>query len=279
MFKALEAVKPGFVTFQDTGLSLWWFWSTVILSTISYYLWPHNAPAIFSAQNEQVFRKNAGLFPVYALMVIVVYVIGFTAAVQIPGLVGSEGDQALLKLSMNTFNPWVVGLIGATGLLATLVPGAMMLMTVSTMLTTSVYQPMNPSASDKQITLVAKVLVVVVGTLCTYFALGKNDTLATLYITSFGMISQKAPGLLFSLKKKNPLSLPGVFFGILTGITIMVYTTFTKTTIAGLFPSLPVYIKDINIGMIAMILNVVVALVISQVFKPAEVAGESTVEN
>lgn len=271
MFKTLDAAKPGFMVFRETGISIPWFLSTVILSSISYYLWPHNAPAIFSAKDEKTFRKNAGLFPLYALMVVVVYVIGFTAAMQIPGLTGSDSDYALLNLSMATFDPWVVGIIGATGLLATLVPGAMMLMTVSTMLTKNVYQPLFPNSDSKKITLVAKSLVVLVGVLCTYFALGKNDTLATLYITSFGMIAQLAPAFLCSLKKKNPLTTQGVFAGIIIGISIMVYTTFTKASIAGAFPALPSYIKDLNIGLIAMILNIVISLLVSQLTKPAEV--------
>ena len=274
MFKTLETLKPGFITFPEKGLSLWWFWSTVALSSFAYYLWPHNAPAIFSSNNEKAFRKNAGLFPLYALMVVVVYVIGFTAAIQIPGLVGADGDQALLRLSMNTFNPWVVGIIGATGLLSTLVPGAMMLMTVATMLTTNVYKPLFPAATDKQTTFAAKTIVVVVGVLCTYFALSKNDTLATLYISSFGMISQLAPGLWLSLRKKNPLTVQGVFAGILVGITIMVYTAFTKITIAGLFPGLPQYIKDLNIGMIALLLNVIIAFAVSQFSGSTKAAEE-----
>ena len=273
MFQALDAAKPGFLVFRESGVSLSWFLSTIILSSISYYLWPHNAPAIFSAKNEKTFRKNACLFPLYALMVVVVYVIGFTAAIQIPGLVGSESDYALLNLSMATFDPWVVGIIGATGLLATLVPGAMMLMTVSTMLTKNVYQPMFPNADSKQITLVAKTLVVLVGILCTYFALGKNDTLATLYITSFGMIAQMAPAFLCSLRKKNPLTTQAVFAGIIVGISIMVYTTFTKATLAGAFPTLPNYIKDLNIGLIAMMLNIAVSLAVSQFTKPVEVVA------
>ena len=154
-----------------------------------------------------------------------------------------------------------------------------MLMTVATMLTTNVYKPLFPAATDKQTTFAAKTIVVVVGVLCTYFALSKNDTLATLYISSFGMISQLAPGLWLSLKKKNPLTLQGVFAGILVGITIMVYTAFTKITIASLFPGLPQYIKDLNIGMIALLLNVIIAFGVSQFSGSAKAVEEKLEAN
>ena len=41
---------------------------------------------------------------------------------QVPGLAGADADLSLLRLSKLTFAPWLVGWIGAAGLLTALVP-------------------------------------------------------------------------------------------------------------------------------------------------------------
>jgi SSS family solute:Na+ symporter len=41
-------------------------------------------------------------------------------------LVGAEGDMALINLVFETFDPWFVGIIGATGFLASIVPCSIM---------------------------------------------------------------------------------------------------------------------------------------------------------
>lgn len=263
MFQDLNIAKPGFLTFSMNSVDLPWFLSTVIISVIGYFMWPHNTPAIFSAKSAKVFRINAFMLPLYSLMIILVYIIGFTAALNIPGLTGSQTDNALLNLSMQTFEPWVVGLIGATGLLSTLVPGSMMLMSVSTMLMKNVYLPAHRNSSPKHQIIVVKILVVIIGLLCTWFALSKSDTLATLYVTSFGMVTQLSPALLCSLQRKNPVTATGAFSGIVIGIVIMLYATFSKATLMTLLSTVPVFVQQLNIGIIALAFNVAVMFIVS----------------
>ena len=43
-------------------------------------------------------------------------------------------DLALLRISIQTFDPWFIGIIGGAGLLTALVPGSMLLMSASTLL-------------------------------------------------------------------------------------------------------------------------------------------------
>ena len=276
MFEAVNVAKEGFLVFPEKGMSLSWFISTVAISAFGYFMWPHNAPTIFAAKNARSFRTNAILLPLYAIMILFVYFVGFTAIVQVPGLQGADGDYALLKLSMKSFDPWFVGVIGATGLLATLVPGSMMLMSAATMLTKNVYGYMIPKAEGKNSAMVAKIFVIALSLVCTLMALGENNTLATLYLTSFSLVTQLAPALYCSLMKRNFVTKQGAFLGIFFGVGIVVYMTFTKTTMAMLFAGMPQWIQDLNNGVFALVVNIFVMVAVSLVTKKAADAERLT---
>ena len=276
MFETVSAAKEGILTLPDKGMSLSWFISTVAISAFGYFMWPHNAPTIFAAKNARTFRTNAILLPLYAIMILFVYFVGFTAIVQVPGLTGPDGDYALLRLSMKTFDPWFVGIIGATGLLATLVPGSMMLMSAATMLTKNVYGYMFPKAEGANSALIAKSFVIVLSLVCTMMALGENNTLATLYLTSFSLVTQLAPALYCSLMKRNQITKQGAFLGIFFGVGIVLYMTFTKTTMAMLFAGFPQWIQDLNNGVFALVVNIFVMVAVSFVTKKAADAKQVT---
>jgi hypothetical protein len=86
-------------------------------------MWPHYFTSTFSADNERIFRRNAIFLPLYQLVLLFVFFVGFAAVLQVPGLSGERIDESLLLVSREEFGPFVVGLIGATGLLTALVPG------------------------------------------------------------------------------------------------------------------------------------------------------------
>lgn len=71
--------------------------------------------------------------PLYQLVLLFVLFVGFAAILQVPDLNGADGDLSLLRLSLQAFDPWFVGIIGAAGLLTALVPGSMILMSASTL--------------------------------------------------------------------------------------------------------------------------------------------------
>ena len=62
----------------------------------------------------------------------------------------------------------------------------------------------------------------------------------------------------------------GAIAGILAGLATVGYTTLTKATIGSLFPSLPQAAKDLNIGLIALLINVVAMIVVSLVTQKPE---------
>ncbi|MFY0545960.1 sodium:solute symporter family protein [Brevibacillus sp. H7] len=263
MFEAVNAAKPDFLTFPDEGLSVSWYISTVLLTVLGFYMWPHTFGSVYSAKNENVFRKNTIVLPLYTLMLLFVFFVGFTAILQVPGLKGAEGDLSLLRLSIATFDPWMVGLIGAAGLLTALVPGSMLLMTASTLLAKNVIKVFTPAATDKQVAINAKALVPVISLISLYFTISGGDTLVTLLLMGYSLVTQLFPALFFSLLPRPIVNKYGAFAGITVGVLTVAYVTVTKATIGTLFPALPPFLKDLNVGIVAMLVNIVVMVAVS----------------
>ncbi|KAB2336717.1 sodium:solute symporter [Cytobacillus depressus] len=265
MFEAVELAKPGHSVLPESGLSVSWFISTVLLTALGYYMWPHNFGAVYSAENQKVFRKNAIVMPLYQLILLFVFFVGFAAILQVKGLDGAEGDLALLRLSIQTFDPWVVGLIGAAGLLTAIVPGSMILMASATLISKNIYKVFVPNATDQQVAKLAKSLVPVVAMIALYFTFQGGDTLVTILLMGYSLVTQLFLPLVFSLSKRNFVTKQGAFAGIAVGVATVAYISISHTTIGTLFPSLPQFIKDLNVGVIALVMNLIVMIVVSLV--------------
>jgi SSS family solute:Na+ symporter len=238
-------------------------------------MYPHAFGAIYSGKSEKTFRKNTIIMPLYQLILLFVFFVGFAAILQIPGLKANEVDLSLLRLSKLAFDPWVMGVIGAAGVLTALVPGSMLLMSAATLLAKNVYGVFVPSATDKQIVNLAKYLVPVVALVSLFFTF-KSGTIVALLLMGSSLVTQLFPPMVFSLMKKNFVTKQGAFAGIIMGEITVAYITLSKSTLGTLFPLLPQWVKDINVGIIALIINVVVMTVVSMVTKNDSVSKKKT---
>lgn len=270
MFEAVNTAKPGFLKFPEQGLSVSWFISTVILLVLGFYMWPQVFSSSYTAKNAKVFRKNAIISPLYTLMLLFVFFVGFAAILKVPGLSGGDVDLALLRISIQTFDPWFIGIIGGAGLLTALVPGSMLLMSASTLLAKNIYKPFAPQAGEARIALLAKSFVPVVALISVYFTLNGGTTLSTIILMGYSLMTQLFPSLLFSLKKNNFVTKQGAAWGIVAGIIVVAYITISGSTIGTLFPSLPQQMKDINVGFIALLVNFILMCAVSMLTKQNE---------
>jgi len=263
MFEAIERAKPGFLALPAKGMSVSWFISTVLLTALGFYMWPHAFASTYTARSEQVFRKNAAVMPLYQLVLLFVFFAGFAAILKVPGLTGAQADLSLLKVSKLAFSPFVVGWIGAAGLLTALVPGSMILMTASTILAKNVFRPLAPGADDNAVARLARGLVPFVALVAVYFTLRGGEAIVPLLLLGYNFVTQLFPSLLLSLPEKPLATPPGVMAGIVTGVATVAWTSLSGATLARLFPGWPSVITDLNIGIVAMIANVAVLLVVS----------------
>ncbi len=261
MFARIEAENPGFLTLPAAGLSPSWFASTVLLTVCGFYMWPHTFGSIFTARDASTFRRNAALMPLYQLILLFVFFIGFAALLSVPGLSGSDVDLALLRVSRQTFGPWIVGVIGAAGLLTALVPGSLILMSTATTLSRMI-RPAVPGQTNSSVTL-ARLLVPVVAGVALVFTFRGGDTLVTLLLMAYAMVTQLFPALLASLARIRRVTAAGAIAGIVVGETTVAVITLGNVKLAVLLPTWPSAITDMNIGLIALVLNVVAMLGVS----------------
>ncbi|WP_050614096.1 sodium:solute symporter family protein [Bacillus testis] len=263
LFDSIEAAKPELLTLSQEGFSPSWFISTVLFNAIGFYIMPTSFMVILSAKNERNLRKNAITLPIYTIMLLFIFFIGFSAITIIPGLEGADGDLALLKIAIKTFDPWVIGIIGAAGLLTALVPTSVMLMSTAAGLTQNVYKVIFPKSTDKTLLIVSKLLILCMSSIAVYFAVKGGEAMAILNIMSYSLIIQMAPSLFFSFMKKNRMTKQGVITGILAGEATVLYMTLSGTTLKQLLPDFPAWVTDINSSFLALLLNVLVMIAVS----------------
>ena len=263
MFGAIQAAKPNFLALPAKGESVAWFDSTVLLTALGFYMWPHSFGSLFTAKEEGVFRRNAIMMPLYQLILLFVFFVGFAAILKVPGLKGPQIDLSLLRLSVQTFDPWFVGVIGAAGVLTALVPGSMILIAAATLLANNIFRFARPQATDQTVSRLARLLVPVIALVSVIFTLRGGNTIVSLLLMGYSFVTQLFPTLIASLLPRNPVTREGAFAGICTGVATVAITSLTHTSIGALFPALPEALKDLNIGVVALVLNLIALAVVS----------------
>jgi solute:Na+ symporter, SSS family len=269
MFEAIDAAKPGFLALPAKGQSISWFDSTVLLTALGFFCWPHSFASAYTARDERIFRRNAIILPLYQLILLFVFFVGFAAILKVPGLAGPAIDLSLLRLSTATFPAGVVGIIGAAGVLTAMVPGSMILITAATLLANNIYRAFHKTAEEGHVSRLARLLVPVVALVAVYFTLEGGETIVALLLMGYSFVTQFFPALVCSLMARNPATREGAFAGILAGAATVAAISLTHTTLGTLFPSLPQAVRDLNVGIVALGVNIVVLAAVSAVTQPA----------
>lgn len=265
MFEVIARAKPGFLTLPGAGMSPAWFISTVLLTSLGFYTWPQFFAGVFTARNEHVFRKNAVVLPLYQLVILFVFFVGFAATLTVPGLKGADADLSLFRIAKQTFGPWSVGVIGAAGLLTALVPGSMILITAATILAQNVYRAIVPTASDNTVGVLARALVPVLALVAVLLTLRGGQALVALLLMAYSVVTQLFPALVLSLGREPRVSAMAASAGIVAGELTVAFVTISGASVASLAPSAPQMVKDLNVGIIALAVNIIVIAIVSLV--------------
>lgn len=270
MFNAVETAHPALLRLPERGLSATWFSSTVLLTALGFYMWPHTFASVFSAKHAGALRRNATFMPLYQLVLLFVFFIGFAALLAVPGLEGTDADLALLRVVKETLPPWAVGLVGAAGVLTALVPGSMILMAAATVLANTVYRHASGDVDAPRIARLARGLVPVVAAVALWFTFRGGSTLVALLLMGYAFVTQLFPALLLSLGARARVHPGPAAAGIVVGVGIVAWTTLNEVNIATLLPWLPAVLADANIGIIAMVGNLVAVGALHLVWRRTE---------
>ena len=223
MFAALAHSRPAHLTMPGatSNLGHTWFISTVLLTAVGFYMWPHAFGAAFTAKSGDTLRRNAVVMPLYTITLVFIFFVGFTAVLVVPGL--PNGDLSLLTIVRKSFPPWFLGVIGGAGALTAMVPAAIFLLTAATLFAKNLFRPIfAPAMTDDQVAILARVMVVVLGLISLLLAIYKSATLVGLLLTGYAGVTQFFPGVVLGLYWKR-VTMPGVFAGMIAGVAAVIF--------------------------------------------------------
>ena len=93
-------------------------------SAIALMLYPHTATAVLSAQNANVVRRNAAMLPAYSFLLGLIALMGYLALAA--GVVTKDANMAVPLLFLKMFPEWFAGFCLAAVAIGALVPAAIM---------------------------------------------------------------------------------------------------------------------------------------------------------
>src|SRR5256886_7308843 len=93
MFAALAHERPAHLTMPGATQNLGhaWYVSTVLLTSLGFYMWPHIFGAAFTAKSADALRRNAVVMPLYTLTLAFIFFAGFATVLLVPGLANEIG--------------------------------------------------------------------------------------------------------------------------------------------------------------------------------------------
>src|SRR6185437_7523068 len=255
MFTALAHARPHYLTMPGDTVNLGhsWYISTVLLTALGFYMWPHTFGATFTAKSADTVRRNAIVMPLYTLTLALMFFAGFAVVLITPHL--QNGDLALLTVVRRIFPPWFLGVIGGAGALTAMVPAAILILTAATLFAKNLYRPLfAPGMSEAG---VARLALAIYG----------SSTLVSLLLTGYAMVTQCFPGVVLGLYWKRVTG-RGVFAGMIIGVLVAVLLMSAHLD--------PLF--GLNAGFVALCLNfaVTVAASLATQARTSAVAPELT---
>ncbi len=184
--------------------------------------------------------------PLYGITLPLIFLVGFTALLVLPPL--KNGDLALLTIVRKTFPAWFLGLIGGAGALTAMVPAAIQILAAATLFAKNLFRPLfAPAMSDRDVTRLARIMVLVITAIALYFAIYSSTTLVSLLLLGYAGVTQFFPGVVLGLFSRR-VTTAGVFAGMVVGVAVVAVLMLSKHD--------PVF--GLNAGFVALCLNFVI---------------------
>ena len=228
MFAAVAHARPGHLVMPGATKNLGhaWYVSTVLLTSLGFYMWPQSFGASFTAKSGTTLRRNAVMMPLYSITMPLMLFVGLAAILILPGL--GNGDLSLLTVVRKTFPAWFLGLIGGAGALTAMVPAAIQILTAATLFAKNLYRPIfAPSMTDHRVAKLARIMVLIITAVALYSGIYSSTTLVSLLLLGYAGVTQFFPGVVLGLYSRR-VTMLGVFAGVVTGIALVAFLMLSK---------------------------------------------------
>lgn len=260
MFEALDAAKPSFLALPGgtKALDVSWVMSTLVVTSLGFYMWPHFAANSFSARNPDVLRHNAVYLPLYQICLLFPMLIGFTALLVLETPLKTP-DMAFMTIVQKIFPGWALGLVGGAGALACMIPAADLLLSTSMLFTRNIYGKLvDKNMNNENMGRVARIVVLVLTALALCLAIFLPNMLVNLLLTGYSGVTQFFPMLVLGIFWKKATRL-GAYMGLIIG-EILVFTL-----ILGKMDPFPFAGMNLNAGFVALAFNMIVYVTVSMI--------------
>jgi SSS family solute:Na+ symporter len=254
LFTKLRETHPDWLTLRSNLLpnGTVWFVSTVLVNAVGFVCWQHCVAAIYSAKGEASIRRNAMLLPLYLMILVLVFLAGFSALALMPGLKGDDVDQSFMRVVQTHYPAWVFGVVAGAGCLAALVPGSALILAAGSLIAKNIVGTFSKSFVEQNQTALTRISIIVVAQFALVIWATARTTLVSMLLVAANGAAQFFPGVLFTFFDRRPPA-TSIAAGLIGSLLFLCWMTALR---------LPV-IAGVNIGLVAMALNFVIVGLVS----------------
>jgi SSS family solute:Na+ symporter len=244
IFQRIQQLHPSSLIVHAGSNDHTWYFTSMLVSAIGvgFMTLPHTWPALMSARDPRVLRRNYIWIPLYEVLLLVPMLVGFAAVLVLAK--GSNSNAILLTLSKQLLPPWALGLIVVAGIATAMVPAAGILIGISSLVARNIARV----RTDRQQVRVNHLTVVVACGLALLLGIFRPGLLANLLLLTYSGTVQLAPGNGLAFLRKVPVGKAPVLAGLIVGEIVVIWLTFWETDLFGTF----------NVGLVGLGANLVV---------------------
>lgn len=226
----IEAKSPAYVD-MFRGLDI-----VAIISLLGwglgYFGQPHILARFMAADSHHTIRSARRISMTWMILclagTICVGFFGIAFFQQNPELAGSvteNRERIFMSLTSILFNPWIAGILLSAILAAVMSTLSCQLLVSASALTEDIYKPFfRKNASQKEMVLVGRIMVLVIAAIAIYIAMDKNNKVLGLVSNAWaGFGAAFGPVILFSVIWKR-MTRNGALAGMFTGaVTVLIW--------------------------------------------------------
>jgi len=257
-----------------------WAFATLALgSALALFMYPHVVTGVLATKRRDVVRRNLGMLPAYTLVLGLIALFGYMALATpaVTSGVKSAGDNTDLAVPLlfeHMFPSWFAGIGYSAVVIGALVPAAIMSIAAANLFSRNIYKEFfRPNASAREETAAARWASLVMKAGALLFALELSKTFSiNLQLLGGVWILQTFPSILVGLYTRwfhRWALVIGWAAGMVYG-TIEAWRTPGGTQKHFGSSTAPILGHIIYIGLAALVLNFVVAVVLTLIFRAAK---------
>ena len=262
MFKSIAIENKDFLLVGEEGSSISKarYTSNIVISMIGFVMWPHLFTKSYTTTERKI-KTTVAVYPIFALFLLPVLFIGFSAI----GIVEKEAidnsGQILPYLITNylTESGILYGIVGAGALAAAMSSSDAITHGASVSFGRDICKAVYAGLSENAELWIMRFAVFLVGAIAYFLAIFGGEGLIQLLLGAYGPIAQLAPAVYCSIffKRVNAIS---IILGMLVGVIVTTYYQYFSYSVP----------RDLHPGLIGLFLNVGIVFVFSFLFNQSD---------